>query len=119
MVRSGCTVFCKPCRSVVKRVNDWFLERWLFMKMLTMFRMSLATLAPVALFETKRAAQFITAGSTPEGDYLRGVGIADWGMGLYNLNTAQANSINTDTEIRWNEYLGGCRQATDQRIRGA
>ena len=26
-------------------------------------------------------------------------------MGLYNLNTAQADSINLDTDIKWNEYL--------------
>jgi hypothetical protein len=70
-----------------------------------LFRMFLATLSVLALFESSTHAQFITAGSTPEGDYLRGVGIADWGMGLYNLNTAQANSINLDTEIRWYEYL--------------
>jgi hypothetical protein len=50
-------------------------------------------------------AQFITAGSTVEGDYLRGVGIAAVGMGIYNEKTAIANSINTDTYIRWNEYL--------------
>jgi hypothetical protein len=87
------------------------------MKMLTMFRMSLATLALVALFETSAQAQFITAGSTPQGDYLRGLGIADWGMGQYNLNTAQANSINTDTEIRWNEYLAAvARQQTKEYV---
>jgi hypothetical protein len=67
--------------------------------------MSLATLALLAVVERSANAQIIFGGSTPEGDYLRGVGIADWGMGLYNLNTAQANSINTDTEIRWYEYL--------------
>ena len=78
------------------------------MKMFTMmFRMSLATLAVLALFETKRqgAVYHLPAGSTPAGDYLRGVGIEGWGMGIYNLDTAQANSINTDTEIRWYEYL--------------
>jgi hypothetical protein len=70
-----------------------------------LFRMFLATLSVLALFESSTQAQIIFPGSTPEGDYLRGVGIADWGMGLYNLNTAQANSINLDTEIRWYEYL--------------
>ncbi len=75
------------------------------MKVLTIFRMSLAALAVLASFECSARAQIITAGSTPAGDYLRGVGIEGWGMGLYNLNTAQANSINLDTEIRWNEYL--------------
>ena len=38
---------------------------------------------------------FIGAGSTPAGDYLRGVGLAAWGMGSFNLNTARANEINT------------------------
>src|SRR5262249_29135480 len=45
----------------------------------------------------------IGPGSTPIGDILRGEGIAAWGMGLYNLNTAQAMSINVDTTIRWDE----------------
>jgi hypothetical protein len=75
------------------------------MKIFTMLRMSLATLVVFSVFESGAIAQFITAGSTLEGDYLRGLGIAGWGMGLYNLNTAQAESINTDTFIRWNEYL--------------
>jgi hypothetical protein len=76
------------------------------MKAMQMLRISLATLAVLTLFELAAQAQpFITAGSTPAGDYLRGVGIAEWGMGLYNLNTAQADSINLDTSIRWNEYV--------------
>jgi hypothetical protein len=52
-------------------------------------------------------AQFnwVGAGSTPEGDYLRGVGVAAFGLGSYNLNTAQANAINTTTAIQWNEYV--------------
>src|SRR5437763_14620242 len=50
-------------------------------------------------------AQVIFPGATPEGDYLRGVGIAAQGMGSYNLQTAQANQINTETFIRWNEYV--------------
>jgi hypothetical protein len=74
--------------------------------MMRVLRIPLATLALVALFEFRAGArQFITAGSTPEGDYLRGLGIAAWGMGQYNLNSAQADSINLDTGIRWNEYL--------------
>ena len=43
--------------------------------------------------------------ATPVGAYLNGVGFAAWGEGVYNLYTAQANSINTDTYIRWNEYV--------------
>ena len=76
------------------------------MKRRQLLKISLATLAVLASIESLVQAQpFVTAGSTPEGDYLRGVGIAGWGMGLYNLNTAQANSINLDTSIRWNEYV--------------
>jgi hypothetical protein len=75
------------------------------MKILRMLNLSLATMTVLAFCEGPAEAQFITAGSTPQGDYLRGVGIAGWGMGLYNLNTAQADSINLDTSIRWNEYV--------------
>jgi hypothetical protein len=57
---------------------------------------------------TTARGQFIGAGSTLEGDYLRGVGVAAWGMGLYNLNTAQADRINTETFIEWNEYVQNC-----------
>jgi hypothetical protein len=48
------------------------------------------------------------AGSTLEGDYLRGVGAAAWSMGLFNLYTAQADRINTETFIEWNEYVQNC-----------
>lgn len=44
-------------------------------------------------------------GSTVQGDILRGEGIAAWGFGQYNLATAMATSINTDTAIRWNQYV--------------
>jgi hypothetical protein len=43
--------------------------------------------------------------STGEGDIARGLGYYNIGAGVYNLNTAQAASINTDTVIRWNQYL--------------
>jgi hypothetical protein len=77
------------------------------MKKTTKYSTALAALIVLLSLATPARAQFIAAGagSTPEGDYLRGVGIAAWGMGQYNLNTAQAESINTDTFIRWNEYL--------------
>lgn len=51
------------------------------------------------------AAQYIGAGSTPQGDYLRGLGIAAAGLGVYNLDTAKAESINVDTAIRADMYL--------------
>jgi hypothetical protein len=41
---------------------------------------------------------------TPGGSLARGMGYFAQGLGQYNLNTAQANSINTDTYMRWNEY---------------
>ena len=68
-------------------------------------RWGLAAFVTLAALERGAEGQIIFAGSTPEGDYLRGVGLAAWGMGIYNLETAQAESINLDTSIRWNEYL--------------
>jgi hypothetical protein len=60
----------------------------------------------VSLGITAEAQYFgIGAGSTPEGDYLRGAGIAAMGMGIYNEKTAIANSINLDTMIRWDQYI--------------
>jgi hypothetical protein len=59
----------------------------------------------VAWLATAASAQVIGPGSTIEGDYLRGLGVAGWGMGLYNLNTAEANAINLDTAIRWDQYV--------------
>ncbi|HEY2155068.1 MAG TPA: hypothetical protein VGH33_05530 [Isosphaeraceae bacterium] len=72
-----------------------------------MTRVALRVLAVLLAMGPAAHAQFnwVGAGSTPEGDYLRGVGIAAFGLGSYNLNTAQANSINVNTEIRWNEYV--------------
>ena len=69
-----------------------------------MSRRILGALLIVSLTGTAQA-QYIGAGSTPAGDYLRGVGIAAYGMGIYNERTAVANSINTETFIRWNEYV--------------
>ncbi len=60
---------------------------------------------------TKSVAQppvFVGPGSTAQGDYLRGVGVASMGMGVYNRDTAIANSINADTAIKINEYIYGC-----------
>jgi hypothetical protein len=44
-------------------------------------------------------------GATPVGDIARGMGAYAVGIGQYNLSTAQAISINTDTAMRWNSYL--------------
>jgi hypothetical protein len=51
---------------------------------------------------------FVGAGSTFQGDYLRGVGTAAFGMGIYNHETAIAESINADTAMRVNEYIYAC-----------
>jgi hypothetical protein len=77
---------------------------------------SLAIVLGVTLIGTSAHAQamFVGAGSTPQGDYLRGVGIAAWGMGQYNLNTAQAESINVDTVIKWNEYVAAVAKETNR-----
>jgi hypothetical protein len=72
-----------------------------------------ASLVVFAAMECSARAQFIGAGSTPQGDYLRGAGIAAMGMGIYNQRTAIANSINLDTMIRWNEYVAAV--ANEQR----
>jgi hypothetical protein len=48
---------------------------------------------------------FIGAGSTYEGDVLRGQGLMLSGAGLYNYYTAEAFAINTDTMMRLNEYI--------------
>jgi hypothetical protein len=70
-------------------------------------RLSVALLAIVFPATTARAQYFLWGGggATVQGDILRGEGVFLRGAGLYNLNTAQANSINTDTFIRFNEYI--------------
>ncbi len=44
-------------------------------------------------------------GGTAQGDIARGLGYFNMGAGIYNRETAIARSINTDTAIRWNEYV--------------
>jgi hypothetical protein len=44
-------------------------------------------------------------GSTVGGDMARGLGALYSGAGIYNQETAVANSINADTVMRFNEYL--------------
>jgi hypothetical protein len=57
------------------------------------------------LYAAAQGPMFIGPGSTVEGDYLRGVGVASYGIGLGNLYNAQATAINVDTAIRLNEYI--------------
>ena len=75
------------------------------MRFKALTRSFLTSMVILAALECSVRAQFIGAGSTPQGDYLRGHGIAAMGMGIYNQRTAIANSINLDTMIRWNEYV--------------
>jgi hypothetical protein len=83
------------------------------MRITAFSRWILAGVAVLVASAGSARAQWIGAGSTPEGDYLRGAGIAAAGMGLYNQRTAIANSINLDTMIRWNEYMAAV--ANEQR----
>lgn len=43
--------------------------------------------------------------STPVGDARRGAGMYAMGAGMYNLDTAQARSINADTVMKFNDYV--------------
>jgi hypothetical protein len=83
------------------------------MKIKAFSRELFASLVMLAALQSDVRAQFIGAGSTPQGDYLRGVGIAAMGMGIYNEKTAIAGSINLDTMIRANEYMAAV--ANEQR----
>lgn len=49
---------------------------------------------------------WVAPGSTAEGDYLRGLGIAAQGIGFLELSNAQATSINLDSWIRLDLYIG-------------
>jgi len=55
------------------------------------------------------------AGSTPEGSIARGLGYYDIGAGIYNEDTAIANSVNEDTVARWNQYVWQSQQAANRR----
>ncbi len=44
-------------------------------------------------------------GATGQGDIARGMGVYAAGAGYYNKETAIAKSINTDTVMRWNQYV--------------
>jgi hypothetical protein len=70
-----------------------------------------AALATLLLTAAGAAAQpmVLMPGSTVQGDYLRGVGFEAMGMGSYNVNTAIANRIDTETAIMLNEYIGAVR----------
>src|SRR5262249_15551617 len=42
---------------------------------------------------------------SPQSAALQGAGYYAMGAGVYNLDTAMANSINADTAIKWNDYV--------------
>jgi hypothetical protein len=44
-------------------------------------------------------------GATAQGDIARGLAYFNMGAGIYNRETAIARSIDTDTAIRWNQYV--------------
>jgi hypothetical protein len=80
-----------------------------------------ALVAPDARSQIMRGGGMIVGpGSTPIGDMERGAGIMAMGAGLYNYYTAAADSIETDTWMRLNEYIfQSVRQASmreQQRI---
>ncbi len=58
------------------------------------------------------------AGSTVGGSIAQGLGMFAMGAGQYNLNTAQAASINTDTVMRWNSYVYEAQQEANRRYYG-
>ena len=59
----------------------------------------------LAVAATPARSQWIGAGSTPQGDYLRGAGIAAWGMGSYNRDTAIGYAITVDANIKSDTYI--------------
>ncbi len=72
-----------------------------------MVRAFLPAALVISVLATGARAQYtwIGPGSTPQGDYLRGVGIAAYGLGVYNERTAVADQINANTLIMLNEYM--------------
>lgn len=45
------------------------------------------------------------SGTTPQGNIARGLGNFAAGEGIYNYDTAVAESVDTNTVMRWNQYL--------------
>jgi hypothetical protein len=53
---------------------------------------------------------------TPEGSLARGMGQYYTGAGMYNKMTAEADSINADTMMRWNEYMYEAHREATRRM---
>jgi hypothetical protein len=56
-------------------------------------------------------------GETVQGSIARGMGAYAAGAGYYNQQTAIANSINTDTVMRWNQYMFQSQVESNRRER--
>lgn len=54
-------------------------------------------------------------GQTIGGSEAMGMGAFASGLGQYNVNSAQARSINADTAMRWNEYMYESQQIRNQK----
>ena len=54
-------------------------------------------------------------GGPAQGSIARGMGFFNMGRGMYNLDTAQARSINVNTGMRWNQYIFQSQMAANQR----
>ena len=53
--------------------------------------------------------------TTAYGDQARGLGALAAGAGVYNVQTAQARAINTQTAMQWNEYAWACQDEHNRR----
>ena len=56
-------------------------------------------------------------GETVQGSIARGMGAFAAGAGVYNVQTAQANAINTNTVMAWNQYMYESQQTASRAER--
>jgi len=77
----------------------------------------LSVMVLAGLQSDRASAQFLVVfpGSTLEGDMLRGWGIAAFGAGYYNANTALAQAIQADMWMRLNQYTYESLLEADRR----
>jgi hypothetical protein len=88
--------------------------------MLRYMRMSLGVVLILSITGREACAQWGYGGwgwggwgggvATPGGAALQGAGYYAMGAGVYNLDTAQARSINADTAMRYNDYVAQVTQ---------
>ena len=95
--------------------------------MLRGFRCALGMVVVLALAAGEARAQYYRGyggygwggwgggGSTVQGNLARGLGAYNVGAGVYNEDTAVANSINENTVERWNEYMFLSQQEANRR----